>query len=101
MVRLRSTFGSVLAIIYTLVFTAEYIRYTLNKTSEWMADLGLVVLTYPCYYLGLFLGFDSHDGRILGDFLLPALFCATLLYLVGLLTETLVRWVFCSLRHKP
>ncbi len=89
----RSKLGWSLALLYLCAFVAEYIQYRRNR-GTWLADLGLDLLAVPYILLGRVLtgnsAFELHGFEPAG-LMVAALFCGTLVYLLGYLIERAIR----------
>jgi hypothetical protein len=94
MKRLWSWTGAVFASIHALAFVALYVDY-LRRAGTWFADLPLSLAALPFTLVMRTLngGSFAFGGSMTGRVIAAGLFGSALVYLAGLIVETIVRLV--------
>jgi hypothetical protein len=94
MKRLWSWTGAVFAAVHTLAFVALYIDYA-RRSDAWFADLPLSLAALPFTLVMRRLSGGSFDfgGSMTGRVIAAGVFGSALAYVVGLIVETIVRFV--------
>jgi hypothetical protein len=92
--RVWSWTGAAFAAVHVLAFTALYVDY-IRRSGTWFADLPLSLAALPFTLVMRALNGGSFDfgGAMTGRVIAASLFGSALAYLVGLILETIVRFV--------
>ena len=92
--RLKSWTGVVFAALYALAFITLYVDYV-RRSGTWFADLPLSMAALPFTLVMRALngGSYSFGGEMTARVVAACVFGSALAYLVGLIAETIVRFV--------